>query len=119
MIVIYFLDETDFNEEISTSLTGLLSLMHKSEETSSHRCCIMKIEHRYYCSTPFDDFYEENRAIRLIGVFCNRLQDEKESVKQISIFDDFNKLEKEEQINKLVKEVNKIFGSDTIKKGVK
>ena len=67
----------------------------------------------------FDDFYEENRAIRLIGVFCNRLQDEKESVKQVSIFDDFNKLEKEEQINKLVKEVNKIFGSDTIKKGVK
>lgn len=54
----YFLDDTDFNEEISTSLTGLLSLMHKSEETSSHRCCIMKIVHRYYCSTPFDDFYK-------------------------------------------------------------
>lgn len=67
----------------------------------------------------FDDFYDNLRPIRLIGVFCNRLQDEKESIKQITIFDDFNKLDKEEQINKLIKEVNKIFGSDSIKKGVK
>ncbi len=66
----------------------------------------------------FNEFYEENRSIRLIGVFTNRLKDENEIIKQISIFDDFDKLEKEQKINTFVKEVNKLTGANLVKKGM-
>lgn len=67
----------------------------------------------------FNDYYDNINPIRLIGVFANRLIDDKNQVKQISIFDDFDKLNQEEQINKIVKNVNKIFGDGSIKKGIK
>ena len=66
----------------------------------------------------FNDFFDENKSIRLIGVFTNRLKEQSEVTKQISIFDDFDKLEKEQKINTLVKEINRLTGANNIKKGI-
>ena len=71
------------------------------------------------CLDIFDDHYEEDLGIRLIGVFANRLVEDSKTMEQISIFDDFTKIEKEEAINKLLKSVNVTFGKDTVKKGIK
>ena len=67
----------------------------------------------------FEDYYDSSMGIRLIGVFANRLINDAQQIKQISIFDDFEKIDQDEQINNLVKSVNKIFGEGSIKKGVK
>lgn len=62
----YYFSEDDFKEEISTSLTGLLSLMHNTPHTRNHRHCIMKMVHNFYCDTPFDDYYSKARKGTLI-----------------------------------------------------
>ncbi len=70
------------------------------------------------CIDVFDEHFDENVGIRLIGVFANRLINDS-SVEQITIFDDFEKLDKDETINKLLKSVNGKFGNGSVKKGVK
>ena len=67
----------------------------------------------------FDDFYTEGMGIRLIGVFSNRIIKQSEAPKQISIFDNLDEVEKESSINKLIDSINKEFGSNSIKKGIK
>lgn len=71
------------------------------------------------CLDVFDEFYEENNPIRLIGVFGNRLEDADSKMEQITIFDDFDKINKEEVLKKLLKSVNDKFGEGTARKGVK
>ena len=66
----------------------------------------------------FDEHFNENIGVRLISVFCNRLIDQKDEPKQISIFDDLNELEKKQAINKLLNDINEQFGKNSVKKGV-
>jgi len=70
------------------------------------------------CIDVFDEYYEENVGIRLIGVFANRLIND-DTMEQITIFDDFLKIDKDEAINQLLKSVNGKFGNGSVKKGVK
>lgn len=62
----------------------------------------------------FDEYYDNHSEIRLVGVFCNRLVDQKQNIKQYSLFDDFNKLSKEESVNKLLKQINTHYGNNAI-----
>ena len=71
------------------------------------------------CLDVFDEFYEDGQPIRLIGVFGNRLEDADKKLEQITIFDDFEKIDKEEVLKKLLKSVNDKFGEGAASKGVK
>lgn len=67
----------------------------------------------------FEDFYYDGMGIRLIGVFSNRIIQSEEVPKQISIFDNLDEVEKDASIKKLIDSINKEFGSNSIKKGIK
>ena len=70
-------------------------------------------------SDLFDDFYDGYSEIRLVGVFANRLIDQENSIRQYTIFDNFDEIEKEQKVNKLVKLLNKEYGDNTINIGIK
>lgn len=67
--------------------------------------------------TLYDEYNEEFKDIRLVGVFANRISNEEENITKYTIFDDLDKLEKEHQIGNLLKSINEQFGSGSIKKG--
>ena len=74
-----------------------------------------------YAKEVFNEHFDETRFVRLIGAFTNRLKDvqeEKEAIKQISIFDDFDKLEKDQKIKSIINKINKDVGKDALKKGI-
>lgn len=66
----------------------------------------------------FDEFYDDT-PIRLVGVFANRLIKSKEELKQYSLFDDLDKVEKENDIKKLLNKINSTVGNDIINIGIK
>lgn len=61
----------------------------------------------------FDNFYE-GQAVRLIGIRLDELTDF--SSYQTSLFDDIEKRDKESKIDKVIDEINKKIGKNTIKK---
>lgn len=67
----------------------------------------------------FDEHYEENTLIRLVGVFTNRLSDanKSEDFQQLSIFDNLTEAEKENKIKNILSNVQTRFGDNIIKKG--
>lgn len=67
----------------------------------------------------FNEHFDETKTVRLIGAFTNRLKSENEENKQISIFDDFDKLEQDQKIKKLINKINSSIGTNNLKKGIK
>ena len=67
----------------------------------------------------YDNFRDNEQGIRLIGVSCSKLVKYQEEVKQMSIFDHFDKEEKDRQIKNLIDNVNKQVGKDALTKGLK
>ncbi|MGD9604579.1 MAG: DNA polymerase IV [Bacilli bacterium] len=65
----------------------------------------------------FDNLFVQGDMIRLVGVFANRLVQGKEPEKQVSIFDDLSKIEKESEIKKIILGVQNTFGKEAIKVG--
>lgn len=67
----------------------------------------------------FEEHYEENTLIRLVGVFTNRLSDANkvEDFQQLSIFDNLTEAEKENEIKNILSNVQTKFGEDIIQKG--
>lgn len=65
----------------------------------------------------FEEYYDGYSEIRLIGVFATRFVDNKQQNKQISIFDDFNKLSQEEELAKILKNIKNEYGNKSIKLG--
>lgn len=65
----------------------------------------------------FDEFFKQGDQIRLVGVFANRLVEEKEEVKQYSIFDDLSKIDKEDNIQRILSNLQNHFGKDSISRG--
>jgi DNA polymerase-4 len=65
----------------------------------------------------FDDIFIQGDKIRLVGVFVNRLIENKETIKQYSIFDDLSNLDNDEKIQKVLNSVKKEFGKDSINRG--
>ena len=65
----------------------------------------------------FTDYFNTGDQIRLIGIFAHRLSAVEEDVKQISIFDNFDKIEQEARIDDLVKHLQDKFGKNQINRG--
>ncbi|MDD4000300.1 MAG: DNA polymerase IV [Bacilli bacterium] len=65
----------------------------------------------------FEELINTGDQIRLVGIFANRLLDEKEEIKQFSIFDDLTEIEKEQNILKLLKSVKRNFGQNSVNRG--
>lgn len=65
----------------------------------------------------FDQFFSNGDFIRLVGIFASRLVNAKEDVKQYSIFDDPEVVDKEDGIQKLLKNLQTEFGQNSINLG--
>lgn len=65
----------------------------------------------------FDDNYDGYTEVRLVGVFATRLIDSKTKVKQYSIFDDMNQLDKEDKLERILKSIKNNYGENSIKIG--
>lgn len=66
----------------------------------------------------FNEYFENGASYRFCGVFTNRVQSAKVEEKQISIFDDLDKVEQDESVKKILEGINKEFGKNIIKKGL-
>lgn len=77
-------------------------------------------EHDLYISAKdvLDDNFEIDQGVRLIGVFCNRLTTVLPKTRQLTIFDNLDEIEKKNAIDKLLQDINKNFGKNSIKKGL-
>jgi len=72
------------------------------------------------CANLFDEYYDEDKLVRLIGVFCNRLTKEnKKEERRLTLFDDLDKEEKKLEVNKLLSNINNLVGSNIINVGIK
>ncbi|HKM29205.1 MAG TPA: hypothetical protein VJZ51_00425, partial [Bacilli bacterium] len=61
---------------------------------------------------------QESNAVRLIGVFANRVVEYKEPpLQQITIFDDLSEVEKKDELKKILDSVKSKFGEATISQG--
>ena len=67
----------------------------------------------------FDENYDGITPIRLLGVFATRLKKEENIVKQYTLFDDFDKIDKENNVQELLTKINKQFNNDIINFGYK
>lgn len=65
----------------------------------------------------FDEHFIQGDVIRLVGVFATRLQKVSEEVKQYTIFDDPGVIDKEDGIQKLLKNLKNEFGNNSINLG--
>lgn len=67
----------------------------------------------------FDEFYDGITPIRLLGVFANRLKKEDNIIKQYTLFDNLEKIDKEDNIHCLLTKINKQYNTDIINFGFK
>mgnify|MGYP000971247744 CR=1 FL=1 len=65
----------------------------------------------------FEDNFTLGDEVRLVGIFANRLVDAIEDVKQYTIFDDPDVIDKEAGIQKLLKNLKNEFGENIINLG--
>lgn len=65
----------------------------------------------------FDDYYDGYSEVRLVGVFATRFVTRKEKTKQVTIFDDFDKITKEQQLSKILGAIKDQYGQTSIKVG--
>lgn len=67
----------------------------------------------------FDDNYDGITPIRLLGVFANRLKKEETIKKQYTLFDNLEKIDKENNIHSLLTKINKQYNNEIINFGYK
>ena len=67
----------------------------------------------------FDENYDGVTPIRLLGVFATRLIKQEKIVKQYTLFDDFDKIDKENNIQELLSKINNQFNNEIINFGYK
>lgn len=65
----------------------------------------------------FDDYCNAFYGVRLVSVYAQRVSPIKNNNIQISIFDNMNEIEKEEEVKKIINQVKNKFGTNIIKKG--
>ncbi len=64
------------------------------------------------------DLYNVDNGVRLISCGASKFSAIKEGATQLSIFDSFDKEEKDYQIDKIISNINKTVGSNTLTKGI-
>lgn len=67
----------------------------------------------------FDDIYNVDLAVRLVGVAASKLVKVQEESKQLSIFDSLEKEDQDFEVSKLINCINNELGSTILKKGIK
>lgn len=67
----------------------------------------------------FNTLYSGELPVRLVSVHASKLIKEAEEVKQLTLFDDFDKEEKDYEVNKVLKDINENIGKQIIKIGMK
>ncbi len=67
----------------------------------------------------FDDFYDISYPLRLIGVGASKVVESSEEIRQMSIFDSLDEESKNQEIDKLIKNLNNEFGNLALKRGIK
>ena len=67
----------------------------------------------------FEELYDVDFAVRLVGVASSKLSKGKDTVVQMSIFDELDKESLSLEVSKVVKDINNIVGSNSIQIGVK
>lgn len=65
----------------------------------------------------FDDNYDGVSEVRLVGVFATRLIEEKNRIKQYSIFDDMDQIAKEDKLERILKDIKRNYGNNSINIG--
>ncbi len=65
----------------------------------------------------FDEYYEKENDIRLVGVFATRLKSTTSKSKQITIFEDWDQIEKENELQLVLRQIQNNLGANTIKVG--
>jgi len=65
----------------------------------------------------FDENYDSTLEVRLLGVFANRVSEKQENIKKYTLFDDFEKISKEDNVTRTLREIKKQFGDNTINVG--
>ena len=65
----------------------------------------------------FDNAYDDVTPIRLLGVGVSKLVNADKIVKQMSIYDNFDDMDKSINIDKLINNINKEIGKDLLVKG--
>lgn len=69
--------------------------------------------------TLFDDFYDNSFPLRLIGVAASKVIESSDEIRQLSIFDSLDEESKNQEIDNLIKNINKEYGNLTLKRGIK
>ena len=67
----------------------------------------------------FEDLVDLSYGVRLLGVGASKLKQYRENLVQMSIFDSFDEVEKDNAINALIRKLNEDFGRDVLKRGIK
>lgn len=66
----------------------------------------------------FEDLIDLSYGVRLLGVGASKLKQYHENLVQMSIFDSFDDIEKDNAINTLIRNLNEDFGSEVLKRGI-
>ena len=66
----------------------------------------------------FEEYYDNTISIRLLGVAATKLVESDTEAKQLTIFDNLTKEEKDHNIKQLLKDINSQYGSNTIGIGI-
>ena len=67
----------------------------------------------------FEEYYDDITPVRLVGVFATRLKKTEQIAKQYNLFDDLNAIDKENNIHKLLNQINNQYGENIINIGLK
>ena len=67
----------------------------------------------------FEDLIDQSYGVRLLGVGASKLKQYHENLVQMSIFDSFDDIEKDNAINALIRSLNEDFGCEVLTRGVK
>ena len=69
-------------------------------------------------SDLFEELYDNELPIRLVGVSASKIKEQTNDVKQLSIFDSLDEEQKSLEIAKLIKEINDDLGKESLYKGL-
>ena len=66
----------------------------------------------------FEELYDPDFAVRLVGVASSKLSKGKENVVQMSIFDELDKESLGLEVSKVINNINSIVGANSLKLGI-
>ena len=90
-----------------------------SKSVSTTTPIISSMEMYYLYLGLYDELSDPDLGVRLVSVTASRFTKNNENYKQLTIFDSLDKEKQDLEVNKVLKNINKIVGKDLLIKGVK